>query len=611
MSYTENRSYGQSSWEDPMSGAEFAYRHAAKLQEFELTDRNQLAEAAQNQRAMQRDTHKSELRILEADAKEKRKAKTMQISQTEDGVQLYFFNGKNELLRIVPLFEFSMVKLLRFRRDGEDGHFWQAVLQVGKKEIFTYQYAEDVLKSISKLQTTSFAGFDETVATGDRNIAWKWLQKKLISLFEKAEETMLPSLPGWFQKDGVWHFWTLDSETDLFASPSIRQFSVNSLQPKNISELIDELIAAAHEADNMGSFSVLLIYRLLALLVRLIVAFPPPMGLVLVGKDATEQAEMLLSTIQKKNSSIIINLETDRKNVIRNNVFFLQDTSALFVSSGLHTKSIENRLLEILSWLDAGFMEEKRITFPFVFCVPELSTDYLKNGMIVVQTEGIPISTTFSAFAKLQSFVILQVESCGEYWATELTKQYDRLEKEINFEDRGNILHFARTVVTTVSKMLDVQGEQKEQLQEIFTAGIDEMEYQISSDFCPMLEIFREGVIKLIDTGDLSVVDSKNPVTDTKIPLIYFNSDYYCFTGDVLEYICEQNGLDLKSILFFKQQLDDLGMIKKYRKTGERPSELSVDISLGFPVDRKVSVLAIRREFWDEIGGVALYERGE
>lgn len=604
----------QTGWGTPMPWEEFAFYHAGQLQQFELTDRNQLAEEAKHQRAMQRDEHRAALKWEEAKNKEKCREKTKQIGCTENGICLYILNGENQILRTALLFRFKMLKLQRFRREGENEHLWQAILLTGQDEIFTPLYSEDILKSISKLQVTSFAGLDETVTASDKSMAWRWLQKQLILLFDVTKETVIPSLPGWFLKSGVWNFWTWDANVDLFASSDIRRFVANSIRPQSISEIFEEISDIADRIDNIKSFSVILIFRFLALFSRLVVSCPPAMGLVFVGKGATE-LEGLVSTMKRNDGNSIVNLDTDRIGVIRNYVYSLQDSPAFFVSSNSHIKSTRNRLFEVLSWLDTGFLEGKKITFPFVFCVSQLSKDYLVDGMVIIHLDEVQFSEAFSTFAKLQSVLTERITNSGEHWITQFRKEYGKLEKKLPIKERKTILHLAQAIVSTVSAMLDIgDGDEdldveERKLQEIFAAGIDEIRNQISSDAQPILESFRVGVIKMIDSGKIFVVDVKKTTTK-EVPLIYFDSGYYFFTNDTLKYICEENGLDSRAILFFKQQLDDIGMIKKYRQTGNRSSEFLVDIFLEYPMRRRISVLAVKKEFWDKIGGIALYERG-
>ena len=66
---------------------------------------------------------------------------------------------------------------------------------------------------------------------------------------------------------------------------------------------------------------------------------------------------------------------------------------------------------------------------------------------------------------------------------------------------------------------------------------------------------------------------------------------------------------DGKSLLLIRQELADRGLIKQYRATGKRKSELNVDIFVGESKERK-KVFAVKRTFWDSIGGISLYEKG-
>lgn len=94
------------------------------------------------------------------------------------------------------------------------------------------------------------------------------------------------------------------------------------------------------------------------------------------------------------------------------------------------------------------------------------------------------------------------------------------------------------------------------------------------------------------------------------IERLYFDDEYYYFSKSILHKIAETLGFSRKAVLYIKQELSDNNWLKQYRKTINRRSELEVDVMVSNN-DKKIriSVLAVKREFWDMLGGISLFER--
>lgn len=133
-----------------------------------------------------------------------------------------------------------------------------------------------------------------------------------------------------------------------------------------------------------------------------------------------------------------------------------------------------------------------------------------------------------------------------------------------------------------------------------------------------LLETFRRGVARLVDLG-LLVFECLQGGTDVPESLcagkdaetVYFDNLYYFFTKSAFQKIGDWCRLDGKALLFIKQQLVIEGVVRQYRTASRRRSELETDIFVGKAGRKsKLSVFAIKKEFWDAVGGIALYERG-
>lgn len=603
----------------PMTGQEFIYHQTQRLQDLELNDQNELRETARNCRLMERDAHKSMLRQQEYAAKQLQQIKSLEIFEGEQGVVLLSRNGERTILKQELLLNCHIQSLFRFKRNTAGAYFWQLVIKRGNQEIFSELYPAEFLQSVCKLKTTILGGFDCSIAPSDKTTLWNWIRQKLSGLYEEARVVELPFLAGWFLTGGQWHFWVKTEDTAMLAGDIISLFTaeiVNDLSPR---EAADDLCEMTSQIESITNLSVLLVFRLLALTSRLAADSLPPMGLTLIGKNSAGFAKALLSTMLCEAGLDFINLDSDRIGLVRKNVSELQDTPVIFVSTNPDCKSTQNRLREVMSWLDSGLMEGKQITFPFVFCLQKFSPVYPLDNTIVLATDELQIPEDFQVFDRLQAFIIQQIEDGGLYWAEEFRSQYEKLREILPDEEVNTVLHISRAVASTVLKMLDLGGERQESIQKFFDAGLDEIKRQLSAGSNTLLEIFKLGVIRMVDSGTLFV---KNLQLDSDVSgsldsksntgVVYYDDLHYYFPKPAFQEIGRQCDLDRKSILFIKQQLTGEGFVKQYRATGGRRSELKTDIFVGNAGSKlQLSVFAIKKEFWDTAGGIALYERSD
>lgn len=452
----------------PMSGQEFDYRRRGQLQYLELNDRNELAETARHYRTMERDTHKSILKQQEYDNKQRWKLKTAEILESEQGVSVLIYNGKGEIISKELLLGCKIKQLFRFRRKFTEESCWQILIKKGEQETLSSLYPAGYLQSISRLKTTVLGIYDNSSFSGHREELWSWLRQKLLILYEGAEEVELPSLAGWFLTDGNWHFWVNSEETALLAGNIISQFTRGMFDKTSVGEVADDFLEITGWVENSVSLSILLIFRLLALTSRLATDSLPPMGLTLIGKYSAGLAKALLSTMHCEAGLDFINLDSDRIGLIRKNVGKLQDTPVILISINSGCKSTQNRLREVMSWLDSGLMEGKQITFPFVFCLQNFSPVYPLDNTIVLATDEIQIPEGFKVFDELQAFIIQQIENGGTYWAEEFRSQYEKLRGILPDEEVNTVLHISRAVASTVLKMLDLGGREAGKHSEVF-----------------------------------------------------------------------------------------------------------------------------------------------
>lgn len=596
----------------PMSDEEFWALQKGQLQNFQLNDRNELSEVTKHYRALERDAYKSQLKNSEYLFRQQFKQKSFQFLKGDCEILMEVATESGQILKKIKIFSCEFVDLIRFQYENSDTYnFFQIVLKTRNRVIYSPLYPAEILQSVVKIQKTILGAYDCTTVESEKKTVWKWLKKELLSMYEQAKLIRIPYRAGWFQNRDRWFFRTTTAETALIDSDVIKMFTRPYFENLDAEEIVNELMNHVNTFLGAKNLGILLVFRFLALLVRLETDSYPPMGLTLIGTNAVQVAKVCLCTMESGSSNCdIVNLDSDRIVKIRENLKRVQDTPMIFVASYPDNKSTQNRLTEVMSWMRSGLMEGKRIAIPFVFCVREFSPQYPLSESIVVQTDDIYISDSYDTFAKLQDLVISKIENSGEYWCEELRHQYKQLNEEFADKFSESIFYAGKAMCSTVLRMLNLEKKTEDFLQEILQEGLNEICWQDTLKPDILLEVFRQNVVEMVDNKAIYFIPTQNDYTEIKDKAIYYDENFYCFQKSVLKKIAHESIFDSKSILYIKQALAAKDLIKQYNETGNRRSELEVDIMIGNKGRKKrLSVLAIKREFWDEIGGVALYER--
>lgn len=124
-----------------------------------------------------------------------------------------------------------------------------------------------------------------------------------------------------------------------------------------------------------------------------------------------------------------------------------------------------------------------------------------------------------------------------------------------------------------------------------------------------IMEIFKENVLQLVEKGDICILDRNSVENTEENRTVFYDDNYYYFTNAVLERTFALSNIDMKSGLYLKQLLSERELLKRYKS--EIGRDLEIDFMVQFDYEKKVlSGIAIKREFFDEVGGISLYERG-
>lgn len=134
----------------------------------------------------------------------------------------------------------------------------------------------------------------------------------------------------------------------------------------------------------------------------------------------------------------------------------------------------------------------------FVFCLQEFSPSYPLDRTIVIDVRNIRIYDNFKSFSKMQSLLISIVENGGSYWGNEFENQYRKLLEEERRKEEDSIVPALEAMILTILRMLNLDKKRAEILKKEFYGGLHEIKHQMSLKAGMLLEIFRQGVEKMV-----------------------------------------------------------------------------------------------------------------
>lgn len=582
-----------------------------QLYNLAINDTDEIRAIARHNREMEKNAQKSHLRIQEAEYKHTLKQNISDVSVQDYSVVKQVFDGKGNLCKQLTLFDCRVDKVKCYQYEGSYTRYFSLVLQAkdveGYKIIESPLYDEKILSSKSKLKMTILGLFcvNDSKLQAD---AWSWMQNLLVQMLNYAQVTEIPFYPGWWNQNGKWRFVMVEDEENLFPSEIIRQFHMERITGLTVKEIVEELSVEIKEI-HQSYVGALLIYRVNALMVRLLGELSFSSGIALIGEKAEAVAKTFLRTMQ--NEVDVINLDADAMRMIQKRIKMLQDTPVIFKISNPDSRTVQYKLEKIMSCMQTGYMEGIKVSRIFVFCLERFSSYFPLEDLIVLDTDRLKIEETRYCYAKFQNYVIQEIENSGEYWVKEMKRLYEGNIKD----DTDKRISLAQTIVSILSKMLNLD-EMREQpyegLKSVLVYGKDEMERQLTSREGILLETFRERVIDLVDVGKICVVDRNKIPVGEGCEMIYHDREYYYFTKKTVNLICSLSNMDFRSLLSLKKQLAEQEALKQYVQTTNRRREYETDFRVR-NTDGKcndLSGLAIKREFFDGIGGIGLYELG-
>ncbi len=593
----------------PMNANDYQLAQETAWQQIQLQP-DMIREGIRHGQCLERDAQKQRLREQNILFKQQARQKKYMTISKKDSSYLRVENGRGVLLAEKMLFRCGISQLLCYQFDEDDDYYWQVVLieHNGNSEVWSPLYGSHMLKSPSKLKKTVLNLYLATNDSETCSIAWKWMFDLLNKLFDEADVTELPYKSGWFQFEERWRLWT-NSETTFPLSDQVERFFVQRFEDLDVEETVQIFLNTIPGiSDDQSIPAVLWTYHTAALLGRLTGAAPLGIGLTLIGEQSRMVAEKFVRTME--NDMDLINLDSCSLPEIRKTAKLLQDTPMILVSSNPNSRSTQNRIIEVNSWIDTGYIGDKEVILPFVFCLQKFAKEYPLDSTIVVDTDKIKNMKNSLIFLRLQSLIISTVENSGTYWVDELRKEYACQAENVN-----TAMAVYRAVDNIILSMFDrdLGLITKNQFKKLIGIGESEIERQLSLQFGILQDVLRKKVWKMADENALSIVHKNECPKNSSNMQIYYDDAFYYFTRKVFDFICQKASIDTKTELAIKQQLVECGYIKLYKHSGTHNRELEIDITVCNCSGEKINIscLAIEREFFDELGGVALVERSD
>lgn len=566
-------------------------------------------EERRQDRKMMAEGYKSCLRREEYAEKQRRREMSSQIYIKDSALWLKKINGLKESVIERKVLKCNILGVEQFQREGESDILWRVILveERNGQIVDSPLYSLSVLYSPKALKKTIFRRYDCTEVK-DKATVWEWIRMAITAALDGKNVIQIPAAPGWFKLKNGYRFYTAaDEDTSTFNSFML-EFSMNKIGALEATDVIGELLENLEQITDRGIAGLLLIVRMCVLWGRLTDDNCFRNGIAFWGKNAKDVAKHYMRTM--KNDVDIINLDGDRIEKIREKVRSMQDTPVIFLVSNPEERSVQNRLRKILSWMQTGWIEGVKVKTLFAFCFKRFTTALPLDDMIVLNTSDIVLDRKDQSMEKIQQLVIDLIENSGNYWVSEIKQRYFK-NREMGLGETESVAKMTVEVLTRIIDKDALGEELSERFQKLLDMGIKEIEAQLSTRQGRAAEIFKDCVIDLADKKLIKVYDREEAPVKGDEDGIYYDKECYYFTTEALQKVCKLSGIDQKSALHIKQELSSMSMLKQYKFTGSRQAEMNVDFRIYYEYGqhKDLSGMAVFREFWDEIGGIALCER--
>lgn len=600
------------------------YRNAVvgQMQDRVLHDPNQIAAELANDREVRLDTAKLNNNLILERGKTEMKKEVIKYKEElrqkretkkelfeKEGVIWFreLDNEGNRILREVLACNCCIVQVNKYERTAGEKLF-QLVLLSGNEKLESSLYPEEWLLTYRQLQKTALSlsmQYDRGISYNDEKIIWQLLWQRIWNEYLEADVQKLPSLPGWEKTSEKYQFWAGNRSSDLLMNEVIRGYTLRYTKDCSTATVKELFSKKSWDSDSKDTIGTLLVLRLVALLGSLCTEEPIPTAVILYGDNALPVAKKLLGVSDTADN--IFNLESDGGRAIKKKLCSLKEEVAIFTFRTLANKSTRNRLHEVLSWLDSGYVEAARITVPYIFCMKSLSADVPVDDSILINADTIQYEEWKDVFTVVQSWWVDQIEKGGLAVVEQLRENL----KQQTAKESKSVLAISEGITEQMTYFMRLEKE--DAIHAVLQAGTKKIKGQLNmQQIGYMQDLFHNTVLRLAQGKHLEFFECGN-IDQLRSWYVFYDEEYYYFTNDALKWICYLEGLSEKAMLSIKKELTTLELTKIYKNSGSHNRELQVDVTIKSKDGsrKRVAAFAIKREFWDYSYGVCLCEMEE
>lgn len=566
--------------------------------------------------SMQKDEHKSALKMKEfyqkQQFKQDLKERHYEIIEGAGTMMVQIKNGINQAAN-VTVFRCQVRDIKRYRSENGKEFFRLILLTDGQgTEVEGALHDADLLMKRDGLKQTELKNYEEGFVYGISEggkimrFVWEELRKRISLSYAREVPVMIPSKAGWYISEGHYQFCSRESVESCMAHEESMQYSFlrsGNVDPMKLLEQIQKIF----DPEKCPDIPVLLYARLISLLGRILTDKMPEISFTIVGENAKMIASKLCSTFEADRN--VISLDAECIGEIKRRIQEVRDTPMIIVISNPNNRSTQNRMDTICSIQEDGMLDGRKTEVTFVYCIRALSEQTPLEKTVMVEETAIA-KVEIQEIKKLFDLLQTQVVDCIEAYHGDMVQYYkvdagrikrpnERLKEECRV---------VKDLVVNIFRFCKLPEQYVEYIQNFLSIGEAEISRRMGNQPDIYLDLFKKTVVALTN-GNRLKFSSREENKKFKVSTVCWDENYYYFDSDCMSRICKD--ANISSSIYVKQQLAEKGLIKLYGN--KRRREMQTDITAynneGNP--KRISVTAIKRNFWDTLGGIDLWERSK
>ena len=566
--------------------------------------------------SMQKDEHKSALKMKEFYQKQQfkqyLKERHYEIIEGAGTMMVQIKNGINQAAN-VTVFRCQVRDIKRYRSENGKEFFRLILLTDGQgTEVEGALHDADLLMKRDGLKQTELKNYEEGFVYGISEggkimrFVWEELRKRISLSYDNEVSVMIPSKAGWHMGEGHYRFYSRESVESCMAHEESMQYSFlrsGNADPMKLLEQIQKIF----DPGKCPEIPVLLYARLISLLGRILTDKMPEISFTIVGENAKMIASKLCSTFEADRN--VISLDAECIGEIKKRIQEVRDTPMIIAVSNPNNRSTQNRLDTIRSIQEDGMLDGRKTGVTFVYCIRALSEQTPLEKTVMVE-EAAMAKVEMQEIKKLFDLLQTQIVDCIEAYRGDMIQYYKMDARGIKRPDERlkEECRVVKNLVVNILRFCKLPEQYVEYIQNFLSIGEAEISRRMGNQPDIYLDLFKKTVVALTNDNRLKF-SSREGNKKFKVSTVCWDENYYYFDSDCMSRICKD--ANISSSIYVKQQLAEKGLIKLYGN--KRRREMQTDITAynneGNP--KRISVTAIKRNFWDTLGGIDLWERSK